>query len=115
MVLLGVAGLLIKHWLSDSAGELANSYLGNFTASFAVYFLVSIAARQRLTRVVIALIATFTVGAFELTDGFGIMTNVYDPLDLLANAFGILFAYCVDLASERILPSKPAGRRVQSR
>lgn len=109
MVLLGVAGLLIKRWLADSFGELAYSYFGNFTVSFAVYFLVSFAARQRLSRILIALIALLAVESFELADGFGFMTNVYDPLDLLANALGILFAYLVDLASSRIIPNDSAG------
>jgi glycopeptide antibiotics resistance protein len=110
MVLLGVAGLLIKHWLSGSVGELAHSYFGNLAVSFAVYFLVSFAARQRLNRVVIALIALLAVESFELADGFGIMANVYDPLDLLANALGVLLAYCVDMASTRIIPPDSGGR-----
>ena len=49
MVLAGVAGLLMKRWLSDSLksrfsdsmSELAYSYLGNLAVSFAVYFLAS--------------------------------------------------------------------------
>jgi hypothetical protein len=109
MVLLGVVGLLLKHWLSEYIGEFAYSYIGNFTVSFAVYFLVSFAARQRLNRVMIALIALLAVESFELADGFGIMTNVYDPLDLLANALGVLLAYFVDIASTRIIPSDSGG------
>ena len=110
MVLLGVAGLLMKRWLADSIGELAYSYFGNFTVSFAIYFLVSFAARERLNRIVIALITLIAVESFELADGFGIMTNVYDPLDLLANALGVLLAYCVDLALTRILPPDSRGQ-----
>jgi hypothetical protein len=110
MVLLGVAGLLTKHWLSDCVGELAYSYFGNFTVSFAVYFLVSFAARQQLSRLAIALIALLAVDTFELTDGFGVMTNVYDPFDLLANAFGVLLAYSVDLVSMRIIPPYHGGQ-----
>jgi len=110
MVLLGVAGLLIKGWLSGSAGELVHSYLGNLTVSFAVYFLVSLAARQALGRLTIALIALLAVETFELANGFGIMTNVYDPYDLLANALGVALAGCADLASARIIPPDSGGR-----
>jgi hypothetical protein len=109
MILIGVAGLLIKHWLAGAAGELVHSYLGNFSVSFAVYFVISIGARPRLSRLTVALIALLVVEIFELTNGFGIMTNVYDPLDLLANALGILLAYCVDLACTRVL----RGSRIQ--
>ena len=102
MVLVGVAGLLIKSWFSDAVGELVHSYLGNLAVSFSVYFIVSLGARQRLTTVTIALIALLAVETFELADGFGIMANVYDPLDLMANALGIALAVCVDTASDRI-------------
>lgn len=104
MVLAGVAGLLIKGWFSDSMSELAYSYLGNVTVSFSVYFLVSIAARARLNRVTIAVIALFIAEGFELTNGFGIMTNVYDPFDYLANALGVALAYFVDVVSARVIP-----------
>ena len=106
MVLAGVACLLLKRWFAQSLGDLAFSYVGNLSASFAVYFLVSIAAALRLTRVMIAGIALLVVELFELTDGFGIMTNVYDPFDYLANALGVGLAYCVDTASVRLLRGK---------
>jgi hypothetical protein len=109
MVLLGAAGLLIKSWLPGSAGELVHSYLGNFSVSFAVYFVVSIGAHPRLGRLTIALVALLAVEIFELTNGFGIMTNGYDPLDLLANALVLLLAYAVDLASTRFIPSDSPG------
>ena len=99
MVLAGVGCLLLKRWFAKSLGDLAFSYVGNLSASFAVYFLVSIAATPKLTRVMIAGIALLVVELFELTDGFGIMTNVYDPFDYLANALGVGLAYCVDAAS----------------
>lgn len=37
----------------------------------------------------VALSALLVVEAFELSDGFVVMSNVVDPLDLLANAAGI--------------------------
>jgi len=103
MVLVGVACLLLKRWFARYLGDLAYSYIGNLSASFAVYFLVSIAATSRLPRLLLAGIALLVVELFELTNGFGIMTNVYDPFDYLANAIGVGLAYCVDIASLRLL------------
>lgn len=104
MVLVGVAGLLMKSWFCDFMGEFAYSYLGNMTVSLAVYFLVSIAAGARLKGIAIAIIALLIVEIFELTDGFGIMTNVYDPFDYLANALGVALAYFVDVVLARVVP-----------
>ena len=97
MVLLGAALLLMKSWFRDSIGSLAFSYLGNISASFAVFFMVAIALAPRLHRLWIAALALVIVEAFELTDGFGVMTNVYDSFDYLANALGVALAYSVDL------------------
>jgi len=106
MVLAGIAGLLLKRWFAQSLGDLAFSYVGNLSASFAVYFIVSIAAASKLPRVMIAGIPLLVVELFELTDGLGIMTNVYDPFDYLANALGVGLAYDVDVASVRLLRGK---------
>ena len=106
MVLAGVACLLSKRWFAESFGNLAFSYVGNLSASFAVYFIVSIAATPKLTRIMITGLALLIVQLFELTDGFGVMTNVYDPFDYLANALGISLAYCVDVASVYLLRSR---------
>lgn len=104
LVFVGVSGLLVKSWFSDSMGAFAHSYLGNLTVSFAVYFLVSIAAGARLKGIPIAVIALLVVEIFELTDGFGILTNVYDPFDYLANALGVALAYFVDGLFARFIP-----------
>jgi hypothetical protein len=106
MVLVGVAALLSKSWFRDSIGSLAHAYLGNLAASFAVFFVVAIAAAPRLQRIWIAAAALAIVEAFELTNGFGVMTNVYDPFDYLANSLGVALAYCVDLASARIMQAR---------
>ncbi|CAG1013489.1 hypothetical protein ANRL4_04950 [Anaerolineae bacterium] len=63
----------------------------------------SMAERGRLNRVTIAVIALLIVEVFEFTNGFGIMTNVYDPFDYLANALGVALAYFVDVVSARVL------------
>jgi hypothetical protein len=106
MVLVGVAALLCKSWFRDSIGSLAYAYLGNLSASFAVFFLIAIAAPHRLHRIWITAIALAIVEAFELTNGFGVMTNVYDPFDYLANGLGVVLAFCVDLVSARIMQAR---------
>ncbi len=109
MILAGVAGLLAKSWFADSIGGLGHSYLGNVAVSFSVYFWVSLATAARLNRVVIAVLALLAVECFELTDGFGIMANVVDPWDYLANALGVALAILADLLSARIMArSTPA-------
>lgn len=102
LILLGVAVLLSKRWLAAFFGELIFAYLGNVAVSFAAYFWVSLAARQLLRRGTLALLALLIVETFELTDGFGIMSNVYDRFDLLANALGVAVALCVDIVLDRI-------------
>ena len=109
MVLAGVFGLLLKGWLRGSLSSFVYSYLGNVAVSFAVYFLVGFSAAPRFNRAWIAAIALLIVEAFELTDGFGVMTNVYDPYDYLANAAGIALAVGVEIVMDRVLQ-----RRVRS-
>ena len=41
------------------------------------------------------------VEVFEVTDWFAVMANVFDPVDLLANAAGIVAALALDLAVTR--------------
>ena len=103
MVLVGVTALLIKSWFRDSIGSLAHAYLGNMAASFAVFSTVAIAAAPKLHRIWVAAVALAIVEAFELTDGFGVMTNVYDPFDYLANALSVALACCVDFISARTM------------
>ena len=106
MVLGGTVCLLLKRWFAKYLGDLAFSYVGNLSASFAVYFLVSMATVPKLTRVMAAMLALLVVESFEFTNGFGIMTNVYDPFDYLANAIGIGLAICVDAGLSRVLRVK---------
>jgi hypothetical protein len=106
MVLAGVVCLLLKRWFAKFLGDLALSYTGNLSASFAVYFILSSAAFPKQTRVMIAALTLLVVEGFELTNGFGIMTNVYDPSDYLANAIGIGLAIGVDVGSSRLLRVK---------
>jgi hypothetical protein len=90
MVPIGTIALLNKSWFSDSIGDLAYAYLGNLAASFAIYFVVAIAVHPRLHRIWTAVVTLVIVEVFELTNGFGVMTDVFDPFDYLANGIGIL-------------------------
>ncbi len=100
-VLLGVAGLLAKSWSSSFLPEIFLSYAGNVAVSFSVYFIVRLATEGRLHQILSAAVAMFIVGTFEVTDGFGVMVNVYDPIDLLADALGIMVAVSVDVITDR--------------
>jgi hypothetical protein len=97
LVLLGVAGLLTKRHYTGPFQDLVFSYGGNVSVSFAVYFLLSASSLgARLGPAWAAGAALLAVEAFELTDGFGVMSNTYDPLDLVANAAGVAAAWALD-------------------
>ena len=99
-VLLGVAVLVLKPYYHGPLAQLLYSYGGNFAVSFAVYFLAAIAAsRFGRGRFAAAASALLVVEAFEITDGFGVMSNVYDPVDLMANTAGVGVALAVDFTS----------------
>ncbi len=102
-VLLGVAALVLKHSYHGPLEEVVRSYGGNIIASFAVYFLGLLAVSPLgLGRLAAAGAALAAVEAFEITDGFfGVMSNTFDPLDLLANAVGIGAALGADLLVRR--------------
>ncbi len=102
LVLVGVAALVLKPAYHGPLGQVVHDYGGNFAASFAVYFLSTIlASRLGVGRLAAVAGAVVVVEAFELTDGFGVMANTYDPFDLLANAIGIVVALGVELATRR--------------
>ncbi len=100
-VLPGVVGLLAKGWLSSDLPEFVFSYTGNLAVSFSVYFIIQLATDGRFHKILSAAGAMFIVGIFEVTDGFGVMANVYDPIDLLADALGIIIAVSVDVIMDR--------------
>lgn len=78
--------------------EMVHSYGGNASVSFAVYFLIRIATSGvRHGKLLSATVALLVVSLFEATDGFGVMTNVYDPADFAANALGAGLALVVDI------------------
>jgi hypothetical protein len=97
-VLLGVAGLVLKPHYGGPLQELIWDHGGNVAASFAAYFVLALlpfAARWRgLPAAGLALLAA---ELFEATDGiFGLMGNVYDGSDYVANVVGVGLAWAVD-------------------
>ena len=105
--LLGAVVLVLKHAYHGPLEGTVHSYAGNVSVSFALYFLASNATaltpRPRLIAGVATLVA---VEAFELSDGFGVMANTVDPLDLVANAAGVALAVAVDLLSLRLMRAR---------
>jgi hypothetical protein len=92
----------VSPWFHRTWAAVAHSYGGNFAASFAVYFLAAIATLRRgLGRLAAAASAALVVEAFEVTNGFGVMANVYDPSDLVANLVGIGAALALDFSLRR--------------
>ena len=102
--LLGAAALVFKHSYTGVGEQVVYAYAGNFVVSFALYF-ASLGAvlRFRYSRLLAAVGVFAAVTAFEVTNGFGVMANVYDPFDIAANAAGIGFAVLVDMGSWRVL------------
>jgi hypothetical protein len=102
-ILLGVAGLVVKGQYSGPADDLVHSYGGNVAASFAVYFLAKrVTTRSNVPRASAAGLAFIVVQLFEVLDGFGVMKNVYDRLDIAANTAGIVFAVTLDVVVTRM-------------
>ena len=108
-ILLGVILLVLKQQYNGPYIEIVKSYLGNFSISFAVYFIVEFNDHLwKTNKVITAIIAVVVVSMFELTNGFGVMTNVYDKIDLLVNLAGVLLALVLDSLTARFtLENKP--------
>lgn len=107
LIALGVLVLVLKRHYAGPFTDLVNNHAINFSVSFAVYFIALIGfdsvPRPKLLSVIGALLA---VELFELTNGFGVMENVYDPWDYLANALGIGLALGIDLLLDQIKSKK---------
>ena len=104
LAVLGAAVLVLKQSYHGPLEEFVYSYAGNFSVSFALYFAAINATEKYIRPRVLAASATLlAVELFEITNGFGVMTNVFDRFDLLANAAGIGFAFLVDAATTRLL------------
>lgn len=96
-ILLGALILVLKHNYNGPYSEIVKSYSGNLSVSFAVYFIISINSHQwKRNKLITATIALIIVELFEITNGFGIMENVYDTIDLFVNLIGIILALVLD-------------------
>jgi hypothetical protein len=100
--ILGAVVLVLKPAYRGPLEDVVHSYAGNFSVAFALYFAaINTTERYRRPRLTAALATLLAVEAFELSNGFGVMANVFDPVDLLANAVGVGFAILVDAATAR--------------
>ena len=107
MVLIGVVGLVTKRHWGGSAGEIIWAYWGNVTASFSVFFIVGLIPQfRKVGGFLVAVIALIVVELFELTNGFGVMTNVYDPVDLIANVVGVGLDFLADFLLKRAMAKR---------
>jgi hypothetical protein len=103
-----VAGLLLTAHYSGPRATFVHSYAGNITASFAVYFILATPCRdQKFPRALPAVLGLATVQLFEATDGFGVMSNTYDPADYLANGVGVLLALLLDTVTSQVASRWP--------
>ncbi len=100
LILLGVLLLLVKSWTAAWLPNILVRYTGNFSVSFAVYFLARLGIldwlKPRFQPWVSLAAALLVVESFELLNGYGLMANTYDPWDLLANALGVGLAFGLD-------------------
>jgi hypothetical protein len=102
--LLGAAVLVLKGQWGGRGEDVVHAYAGNAGVSFALSFAVLNATTSlRRPRSAAAAVVFAAVTAFETTGGFGILENVYDPLDILADAVGIALAVLADIASSAAL------------
>lgn len=101
-ILAAIGLFLLKQRYAGPFQPLIYSYAGNFLVSFALYFnFLFLQIPPRFRRVAAALLTLACVESFEVFDGFGLMANTYDPLDLLANAIGVAVGCGCDIIISR--------------
>jgi hypothetical protein len=114
-VVLAVTGAVVLVLGSAYRGpfdEAFQAHSGNVAVSFALYFAaLNATARLPRPRLLAASLTLLAVELFEATDGFGVMSNTYDPVDFVANAAGIGVAVVVDLATARVLRRRHERRQ----
>ncbi len=102
LALLGAAVLVLKPRYHGPGVPAVQAYAGNVAVSFALYFAaINATERFRRPRLLASIAVLVAVQAFELSDGFGVMANVVDPVDLWANAVGIALAIAADVLTAR--------------
>ena len=99
LVLLGLAVLLLKRYYTGPLADIFYAYAGNLAISFSLYFVfLNLRLPLKSRRIPTAAITLLVVELFEVFDGFGILTNTYDPVDLVVNAAGTGLALWMDSA-----------------
>ena len=100
---LGATVLVLVPAYDGPFREVVGSYAGNVAVSFALYFAARNATdRYRRPRLLAAAATLLAVELFEATDGFGIMANVFDPVDFVVNAAGLYAGAVAAMASVRL-------------
>jgi hypothetical protein len=103
LVLLGVVALVTKRHINVG---IVQSYGGNIAASFSTFFLLKPPfGPSKFQTVAAAALALLATELFEASNGFGFMSNTYDPADYVANALGVALAASVNTALQ--LASRP--------
>jgi hypothetical protein len=104
LAVLGAAVLVFKSAYPGPFEDALNAYAGNVAVSFALYFAaINATSRYGRPRLLAAALTLLAVELFEVTNGFGVMENIYDPADFIANALGVGLAVIVDLGTGRAL------------
>ena len=104
LAILGAAVLVLKSDYHGPFEDALNAYAGNVAVSFALYFAaINATSDYRRPRLIAAALTLLVVELFEVTNGFGVMANVHDPADLVANAAGVGLAVIVDLVTSTAL------------
>ncbi len=107
MILVATGLFLLKRRYSGPFEVLVHSYGGNILVSFAIYFnFLNVSMPDRYKRLLAVLLTLLCVESFELLDGFGLMANTYDMIDLLANAIGVGCAYGLEKALSHKRPAE---------
>jgi hypothetical protein len=96
-ILFGVLVLLLKQNYNGPVQEIVKNYLGIFSISFALYFLISFYSNHwKQNKFITLIISLLIVELFEITNGFGTMKNVFDIFNLNANLAGVILALATD-------------------
>jgi glycopeptide antibiotics resistance protein len=104
LAILGAAVLVLKSAYDGPFEDALIAYAGNVAVSFALYFAaINATSAFRRPRLIAAALTLLVVELFEVTNGFGVMANVYDQADLIANAVGVGLAVIVDLVTSAAL------------
>ena len=104
LAVLGAAVLVLRSAYRGPLEDVLNAYTGNVAVSFALYFaVINATSSYGRPRLIAAALTLLAVELFEVTNGFGVLTNVYDPADLIANAAGVGLAVIVDVATGPVL------------